>query len=469
MEPYRIKCVEPLPRTTRPQREAALRRVHYNLFDLRAEEVTIDLLTDSGTGALSADQLAAAMSADESYAGSRSFHRFRDTALELTSYPHILPVHQGRAAERILFSTLVGPGKITLSNTHFDTTRANVELTGGEARDLPCPQAPNLDDAAPFKGDIDLAALGAVLDGPEAPRVALVLMTVTSNGCGGQPVSMANLTETAALCRRRGVPLFLDAARFAENAWLVTRREAAYRGRTPRQVAQEAFRLADGCLLSGKKDAIVHIGGFLGLRDGALARRCEPLLIATEGFPTYGGLAGRDLDMMALGLTEALDPAYLASREQAAAHLAGRARSAGVGVVEPPGLHAVYLDAGRLLAHVPAHRFPGQALACQLYLEGGIRSTELGSLYLGREDEHGEPVTSAPHELVRLALPRRVYTRGHLDHVGEVLARIAADPGQVPGYRITEQSAVLRHFRVRLAPVDDMTRRVPAEREHSRR
>ncbi|GAA0598018.1 tryptophanase [Actinomadura livida] len=468
MEPYRIKAVEPLPRTTRPQREAALRRVHYNLFDLRAEEVTIDLLTDSGTGALSAGQLAAAMAADESYAGSGSFHRFRDAARELTSYPHILPVHQGRAAERVLFSTLVGPGKITLSNTHFDTTRANVELTGGEARDLPCPQSRDVDGAAPFKGDIDLESLRAVLDGPEASRVALVLMTVTNNGCGGQPVSMANLTEAAAVCRRHGVPLFLDAARFAENAWLVTRREAAYRGRTPHQVAQEAFRLADGCLLSGKKDGIVHIGGFLGLRDSALARRCEPLLIATEGFPTYGGLAGRDMDMMAVGLAEALDPAYLASREHAAAHLAARARAAGVGIVEPPGLHAVYLDAGRLLGHIPAHRFPGQALACQLYLEGGIRSVELGSLYLGREDEHGEPVASAPHELVRLALPRRVYTRGHLDHVGDVLAQIAGEPGKVPGYRITEQAPVLRHFRVRLEPVDDMLRCVSDERAHER-
>ncbi|MFG1852434.1 tryptophanase [Actinomadura geliboluensis] len=453
MEPYRIKAVEPLPRTTRPQREAALRRVHYNLFDLRAEEVTIDLLTDSGTGALSAGQLAAAMAGDESYAGSASFHRFRDAVEELTSYPHILPVHQGRAAERILFSTLAGPGRLTLSNTHFDTTRANVELAGGEARDLPCPQSRDLDGPGPFKGNIDIEALRAVLDGPEASRVALVLMTVTNNGCGGQPVSMANLAETAAVCRRHGVPLFLDAARFAENAWLVTRREDGHRGRTPRQVAQEAFRLADGCLMSAKKDGIVHVGGFLGLRDSALAQRCELLLIATEGFPTYGGLAGRDLDMMALGLAEALDPDYLASREQAAGHLAGRARAAGVGIVEPPGLHAIYLDAGRLLRHIPAHRFPGQALACQLYLEGGIRSVELGSLYLGREDEQGEPVISAPYELVRLALPRRVYTRGHLDHVGDVLARIAGDPGSVPGYRITEQAPVLRHFRVRLEPV----------------
>jgi tryptophanase len=455
MEPYRIKTVEPLPRTTRAQREQALRRVHYNLFDLRAEEVTIDLLTDSGTGALSADQQAAAMSADESYAGSRSFHRFRDALQQLTSYPYILPVHQGRGAERILFSTLLEPGGITLSNTHFDTARANVELVGAQARDLPSPHSRNPDSTEPFKGDIDLEALQAALTGPDAARVALVLMTITNNGSGGQPVSMANLTATAAVCRRHGVPLFLDAARFAENAWLVTRREAAYRDHTPRQVAQEAFGLADGCLMSAKKDGIVHIGGFLGLRDTDLARRCELLAIATEGFPTYGGLAGRDLDMMALGLAEALDPAYLASRQRDAAHLADRARAAGVGIVEPPGLHAIYLDAGRLLAHIPAHRFPGHALACELYLQGGIRSAELGSLYLGREDRHGRPIISAPNELVRLALPRRVYTRGHLDHVGDVLETIAKDPGAVPGYRITEQAPLLRHFRVKLEPVQE--------------
>jgi tryptophanase len=431
MQPYRIKSIEPLPRTTRPQRERALRRVHYNLFDLRAEEVTIDLLTDSGTGALSAGQLAAALSADESYAGSTSFHRFRDAAQQLTSYPHILPAHQGRAAERILFSTLLKPGTITLSNTHFDTTRANVELAGAQARDLPSPHARDLDSAEPFKGDIDLRALQTALTGPEAPRIALVLMTITNNGGGGQPVSMANLTGTAAMCRRHGVPLFLDAARFAENAWLVTRREAAYRDHTPRQVAQEAFGLADGCLMSAKKDGIVHTGGFLGLHDTGLARQCELLSIATEGFPTYGGLAGRDLDMMALGLAEALDPAYLESREAAAAHLAARIRSAGISLVEPPGMHALYLNAGRLLPHIPPHQFPGHALACQLYLEGGIRSAELGSLYLGREND----------------------THCHLDHVADVLERITGITAGIPGYRLTEQSPVLRHFRGKLEPI----------------
>ncbi|MGW1954618.1 tryptophanase [Streptomyces sp. NPDC001920] len=453
MEPYRIKVVEPIPVTTREQRERALRRVHYNLFGLRADEVTIDLLTDSGTGALSAAQWAAGMAGDESYAGSRSFYHFQEAVRDLTSYPCVLPVHQGRAAERILFSALLTPGQITLSNTHFDTTRANVELTGCQAVDLPCPRAQDLDSDEPFKGDIDLRRLEGALRGPDASRIALVVMTLTNNGEAGQPVSMANLARAAALCREHSVPLFLDAARFAENAWLVTQREAAYRDMTPRQVAEEAFRLADGCLMSAKKDGIVHIGGFLGLRDRDLAERCELLLIATEGFPTYGGLAGRDLDMIALGLTEALDPRYLRSRADAALHLAHLTRDAGIDIVEPPGLHALYLNAGRLLPHIPPHRFPGHALACRLYLEGGIRSVELGSLYLGREDDNGTPISTAPYELVRLALPRRTYGISHLNHVGEALAATVKGRERIPGYRLVEQPALLRHFRCKLEPV----------------
>ncbi|MEU7467674.1 tryptophanase [Streptomyces sp. NPDC044984] len=453
MEPYRIKVVEPVPVTTRAQRERALRRVHYNLFGLRADEVTVDLLTDSGTGALSAAQWAAGMAGDESYAGSRSFHRFREVVRELTSYPCVLPVHQGRAAERILFSTLLVPGRITLSNTHFDTTRANVELAGCQAVDLPCPQAGDLDSDEPFKGDIDLHRLDEALRGPDASRIALVVMTLTNNGAAGQPVSMDNLTRAAALCRKHSVPLFLDAARFAENAWLVTQHEPAFRDLSPRQVAEQAFRLADGCLMSAKKDGIVHIGGFLGLRDRALAERCELLLIATEGFPTYGGLAGRDLDMVAQGLTEATDPRYLRSRADATRHLARLTRDAGIDIVEPPGLHALYLNAGRLLPHIAAHRFPGHALACQLYLEGGIRSVELGSLYLGREDENGAPVITAPYELVRLALPRRTYGLSHLNHVGEVLAATVKAKERIPGYRVVEQPPLLRHFRCKLEPV----------------
>ncbi|MGP4046205.1 tryptophanase [Streptomyces sp. 2A115] len=453
MEPYRIKAVEPLPMTTRAQRETALQRVHYNLFALRADEVTIDLLTDSGTGALSAAQWAAGMAGDESYAGSRSFYRFQEAVRELTSYPHILPVHQGRAAERILFSTLLGPEGITLSNTHFDTTRANVELSGGQAVDLPCREAQDLDSDEPFKGNIDLQRLQDALRGPDASRIAVVIMTLTNNGGGGQPVSMDNLSRTAALCREHAVPFFLDAARFAENAWLVTQHEPAYQGASPREVAEEAFRLADGCLMSAKKDGIVHIGGFLGLRDPALAEQCQLLLVATEGFPTYGGLAGRDLDMIAHGLTEVTDPHYLRSRAEAALHLACLSRNAGISILEPPGLHAIYLNAGRLLPHIAPHRFPGHALACQLYLEGGIRSVELGSLYLGKEDENGNPVTTAPFELLRLALPRRTYTLSHLNHVGEILARTAKNKNRIPGYRLVQQSPVLRHFHSALEPL----------------
>ncbi|WP_328752591.1 tryptophanase [Streptomyces sp. NBC_00285] len=451
VEPYRIKVVEPIPITTRDQREQALQRVHYSLFDLRAEEVTIDLLSDSGTGALSAAQLAAAMEGDESYAGSRSFYKFRDTVAELTGFQHILPVHQGRAAERILFSTLLSPGSVVLSNTHFDTTRANVELAGCEARNLPCPEAADLDSKEPFKGNIDLDALQRELDATGGAPVAAVVMTITNNGGGGQPVSMRNLKDTASLCRRYDVPLILDAARFAENAWLVTQHEESYRDRTPRQVAEEAFRLADGCVMSAKKDGIVHIGGFVALNDTELAQKCQNLLIATEGFPTYGGLAGRDLAMIAQGLWEVTEPAYLEERADIARYFADQIRAAGVDILEPPGLHALYLNAGRLLPHIPPHRYPGHALACQLYLEGGIRSAELGSLYLGEEDEEGNPIKSAPYELVRLALPRRVYTRSHYDHVAATLHRIATNPESVQGFRIVKQSPILRHFSIELA------------------
>lgn len=452
MEPYRIKVVEPIPVTTRTEREEALARVGYNLFGLRADEVTIDLLTDSGTGAVSAAQQAAAANGDESYAGSRSFFRFHDVVSELTGYPHIFPVHQGRAAERMLFTSLLTPGRASLSNTHFDTTRANIELLGCRAVDLPCPQAQDLDSPDPFKGNIDLVALETALAAPDTD-VGLVLMTLTNNGGGGQPVSMANLTSVAQLCRAYGVPFFLDAARFAENAWLVIQREPGLAAHTPGDVARAAFDLADGAIASLKKDGISPSGGFLALRDDELAQRCELLLIATEGFPTYGGLAGRDLDTLAQGLREVLDPRYLQSRADAAAHLAARLTTAGVSVVQPPGLHALYVNAGRLLAHLPPQQIPGHALACQLYLDGGIRTVELGSLYLGQYDESGNLLTPAPYELVRLALPRRVYTQSHLDHVADVLATIAKHPERVPGYRIVESPPILRHFKSRFAPV----------------
>ncbi|MEU5691707.1 tryptophanase [Actinosynnema sp. NPDC020468] len=451
MEPYRIKVVEPIPITTREHRVRALEAAGYNPFNLDAADVTIDLLSDSGTGALSAEQQSAGLRGDESYAGARSFHRFRDVVDGLTGYPHVYPVHQGRAAERILFTALLKPGQTVVSNTHFDTTRANVELLGCKALDLPCREAKDLDDDAPFKGDIDLDALESVLTGPQ--DVGLVLMTITNNGGGGQPVSMANLAAAGALARRHGVPFFLDAARFAENAWLVTQREPGYADHTPRQVAELAFALADGCVASLKKDAIVHIGGLLGIRDPELAQRCELILIATEGFRTYGGLSGGNLEMLAQGLLEVTEPEYLRARADATRHVADLAEAAGVSSVRPTGVHAVYLNAGRLLPHLPPSRFPGFALATELYLAGGIRCAELGSLYLGEVDEAGELLKPAPYELVRLAIPRRVYTQSHLEYVGEVIAEIARDPERVPGYRLVEAPALLRHFNCRLAPV----------------
>lgn len=455
LEPYRVKVVEPIPILTREQRESAMTRAGYNPFNLHADEITIDFLSDSGTNAISAAQQAAGMVGDETYAGARSFFRFRDVVGELTGYEHMMPVHQGRAAERILFGALLTPGSISVSNTHFDTTRANVLLSGGEALDLPCPEAADLDGPHPFKGDIDLDALRALLTGPDAGRVGVVVMTITNNGGGGQPVSMANITAASALCRAHGVPFFLDAARFAENAWLVSQREPEYAGHSPKEIARLAFDLADGAVASLKKDGIAHMGGFLAMRDGDLAKRCELVLTATEGFRTYGGLSGRDLEMLAQGLREVVEPAYLRARAEATRYLGELITEAGVSIVEPAGVHALYLNAGRLLTHLPPHRFPGHALACELFLAGGIRCAELGSLYLGVEDEHGVLVTPAPYELVRLAIPRRVYTQSHLEYVAEVVGEIAKDPRSVPGYRIVEAPPLLRHFNCRVEPVRD--------------
>jgi tryptophanase len=451
--PYRAQVVAEIPITTRNDREQALARAGYNAFNLPANMVTIDLLTDSGTGAVSTAQEAAAVAADRSYAGSESFFRFREALNGLTPYPYILPVHQGRAAERVLFSNVLGPGQLSLSNTHFDTTRANVEATGAEARDLPCAEFSDLDSLEPFKGNINLAALEETLTGPDAGRVGMVLLTITNNGGGGQPVSMANLTAASRISRRHGVPVFLDAARFAENAWLVIQRESGYEHRTPRDVAQEAFGLVDGCVASLKKDGISPMGAFIGLNDPELAEKCETDLIRTEGFRTYGGLGAHDLERVAQGLREVLDPNYLRARTAEAARLAQQAADAGVDIVQPPGIHALYLNAGRLLRHLPANRFPGHALACELYLEGGIRCVELGSLYLGTLSADNELVQPAPFELVRIAFPRRVYTRGHMDYVAEVLADIAKEPERVPGYRIVHAPPTLRHFNLSMAPV----------------
>lgn len=452
IEPFRIKSVEPLRFTTREQREEALREAGYNLFTLHADDVLIDLLTDSGTGAMSSEQWAALMRGDESYAGARSFERFHAVVSELTGFAHIIPTHQGRAAERILFGAMVTDGDVVPNNTHFDTTRANVEYQGAEARDLVCPEGRDLQLEAPFKGNIDLEALDATLR-DEGDRVPLVLVTITNNSGGGQPVSLENLRGVRELCDRYDTPFILDACRFAENAWFIHEREDGQGERTPREIAREVFRLADGCTISLKKDGMANIGGLLALTDAEVAARCRDALILTEGFPTYGGLAGRDLDALAVGLQEVTDPDYLRYRVRTAAYLAEKAWDAGVPTVRPAGGHAVYLDAGALLPHLPQTALPAQALACELYLEGGVRGVEIGTLMFGRPGADGADGEVAPHELVRLALPRRTYTQSHIDYVGEVIAAVAERAGEIPGYRIVEQPRWLRHFTARLEPM----------------
>lgn len=443
IEPFRIKSVEPLRFTTREEREDALKRAGYNLFALTSQEVLIDLLTDSGTGAMSAEQWAAMMRGDESYAGSTSFQSFVRVVGDLTGLEHVIPVHQGRAAERILFAETVREGYIVPNNTHFDTTRANVEHEGATALDLPALAAATTQSDEPFKGDMDLDRLEEVLD-QNPGRVPMVFLTVTNNSIGGQPVSMANVKAVRTICDRFGVPLFLDAARFAENCWFVIQREEGYGDKSPEEVAKELFSYADGVTMSAKKDGLVNIGGFLALEDDELAARCRALLILTEGFPTYGGLAGRDLEAIAQGLKEVLDPDYLRYRVRTAEYLADRCAEAGVPTVRPPGGHAVYLDAGAMLPHIPRDQFPAQALVVELYRVGGIRGVEVGSVMFG---------PAAQHELVRLALPRRVYTQSHVDYIGEVVAKLAEVRDSLTGYRIIEEPAFLRHFTARFQPV----------------
>lgn len=452
IEPFRIKSVEPIRMTTRDEREEYLAAAGWNLFGLDADHVLIDLLTDSGTGAMSSAQWAAIMRGDESYAGASSFRRFEEVVRDLTGYAHIIPTHQGRAAERILFGATVGDGDVVPNNSHFDTTRANVEHQGAEARDLVGAAGLDLHEPAPFKGDMDLDALRATLADPDT-SVPLVMVTITNNSGGGQPVSMANLRGVRALCDEFDVPMFLDACRFAENAWFVHEREDGWAEQSPREIAQEAFRIADGCTISLKKDGMANIGGLLAMNDDDLAATCRTDLILTEGFPTYGGLAGRDLDALAVGLEEVTDPDYLRYRVRTAEYLAEKAWAAGVPTVRPAGGHAVYLDAGALLPHLAPHELPAQSLANELYLAGGIRGVEIGTLMFGRPDPDGGPDRPGPYELVRLALPRRTYTQSHVDYVGEVIAEVAERAADLPGYRIVSQPPSLRHFTATLAPL----------------
>jgi len=443
IEPFRIKSVEPIHWTTREQREAKLRAAHYNLFLLHADDVLIDLLTDSGTGAMSTHQWAAIMEGDESYAGSRSFDRFKRSVQDITGYRHVIPTHQGRAAERILFNVMCKKGDVVPNNTHFDTTRANVEYVGAEAVDLVLPEARLPETILPFKGNMDVAALDELITRIGGERVPLVMLTVTNNSGGGQPVSMANAKEVSAVCKTHNIPLYFDACRFAENAWFIKQREPGYQDKTPKQIAQEMFSLGDGCTMSAKKDGMANIGGFLCTNDDILARQEKDLLILTEGYPTYGGLAGRDLEAIAVGLHEALDEDYLRYRIASTAYLGNHIAEQGVPIVQPPGGHAIYLDAKAFLSHIPVEQFPGVALAAELYLEGGIRSVEIGSLMFA---------AAAKMELVRLAIPRRVYTQSHVDYVVEIILRVFERRARIKGLRLTYEAPFLRHFTAHLEP-----------------
>ena len=443
IEPFRIKVVEPLRFTTRQERRELLAAAHYNPFYLHAQDVLIDLLTDSGTAAMSQEQWAGIMRGDESYAGSVSYFRLRDEVEALTGMGHLIPTHQGRAAEHILFSLVGGEGKTIISNTHFDTTRANVEQSGARAVDCPAPEAADLQAEFPFKGNMDIEALERTIDEAGAGNVPLVIATVTNNSGGGQPVSMANLRATREVCRRRSIPFFLDACRFAENAWFIREREEGFGDKSVRAIAEEMFRLADGCTFSAKKDAIVNMGGFLAINDADLAEHARNLLILTEGFPTYGGLAGRDLEAIAIGLREVCDHDYMAYRMASIRYFCDGLRERGVTVVRPHGGHAAFIDASKTLPHVPKERFPGQALVNALYDHGGIRAVEIGSVMFG---EH------ARHELVRLAMPRRVYTQSHIDYVLEIFENLMSEAERLPGYRMTYEPPFLRHFTAHFEP-----------------
>lgn len=453
IEPFRIKSVEPIRMTTPEERSHFLHEAHYNPFLLPSDKVLIDLLTDSGTSAMSSRQWAAMMLGDESYAGAKSWERFYEELNDLTGMPHILPTHQGRAAERILYSHLGGKGKFFFSNTHFDTTRANIEFSGSTAIDLPCAEAKNFDSEEPFKGNMDTEALEQQIKKVGAKKVAAVILTVTNNSGGGQPVSMANAREVSRVCRQNGILFVLDCCRIAENAYFIRHGEAEYAHLSYREIAQEMFALADAAVMSIKKDGLVNMGGFLALRNMALAEACTNLLIITEGFATYGGLSGRDMEAIAVGLEEVFEADYLHYRIRSTAYLGERIRALGVPVIYPIGGHAVYVDAKRLYPHIPPHEFPGQALVCALYQMGGVRTVEVGSVMFGKYDSDGAFVP-AQQELVRLALPRRVYTQSHMDYVLEVFAKISEQRDQTRGYKIIKEPPFLRHFTAHFAPLD---------------
>jgi tryptophanase len=444
IEPFRIKSVEPIRWTDRATRHKLLEAAHYNLFLLHADDVLIDLLTDSGTGAMSIYQWGAIMEGDESYAGSRSYTRFKNSVQSIFGYKHVIPTHQGRAAERILFSTMLKKGDVVPNNTHFDTTRANVEATGAEALDLVIPEGKQPGVIHPFKGNMDVAALEATIARVGREHIPLVMLTITNNSGGGQPVSLENARQVSAICRKHNIPLYFDACRFAENAWFIKLREPGCENKTPKQIAQEMFALGDGCTMSAKKDGMANIGGFLCTNDDHLAQQERDLLILTEGYPTYGGLAGRDLEAIAVGLQEACDEDYLRYRIASTAYLGNHLSQQGIPIVMPPGGHAIYLDARGFCPHIPLEQFPGVALAAEMYLEGGVRSVEIGGLMFGK---------AAKMDLVRLAIPRRTYTQSHIDYVIEVLTEVWQKREKIRGLRLTYEPPFLRHFTAQLEQV----------------
>lgn len=452
IEPFKIKSVEPIYFNTREERETILSNAFYNPFLIKANDVLIDLLTDSGTSAMSSNQWAGIMKGDESYAGSPSFFHFEKVIKEITGYPIAIPTHQGRAAEKILFSILGGAGKYFISNTLFDTTRANIEFSGAAGIDLPCEEGKHPSIPATFKGNMDVAALKRTIAEIGVANIPMVIMTVTNNSGGGQPVSMQNIKEVSAVCKENNIPFFIDACRFAENCYFIKLREAGYANIPVPKIAAELFSYADGCTMSAKKDAFANIGGFLAMKDLELANSCRNLLIITEGFTTYGGLAGRDLEAIAIGLQEVMDENYLQYRIRSIEYLTHKLIAAGVPVMQPAGGHAVYLDAKAFLPHIPVHQYPGQALACALYTEGGIRSVEIGSLMFGKYDNNNQLIPAAL-ELVRLAIPRRAYTQSHIDYVAEVIIEVFEKRNHIGGLEIIEETPLLRHFTAKLKPV----------------
>jgi len=452
IEPFKIKSVEPIYFTTREQREKILKAACYNPFLIHADDVLIDLLTDSGTSAMSSAQWAGIMIGDESYAGSKSFFHFEKAIQDITGMPIVIPTHQGRASEKILFTVIGGKGKYIVSNTLFDTTRANIEFSGAEGVDLLCEEGKLPSVLAPFKGNLDAEALEKFIKQRGAENIPLCMVTVTNNSGGGQPVSMQNIREVKSICKNYGIPLYIDACRFAENCYFIKLREEGYDDKSIPEIANELFSYADGCTMSAKKDAFANIGGFIALRNEELAVKCRNLLVITEGFPTYGGLAGRDLEAIAIGLKEVMEESYLQYRIRSIEYLTEKLVNANVPVIQPAGGHAVYIDAKAMLSHIPPELYPGQALVGALYLEGGVRGVEIGSLMFGKYDDNGRLIP-AVMELVRLAIPRRVYTQSHIDYVAEVVIEVYKNRNQIKGLEIQYEAPALRHFTVKMKEI----------------